>query len=474
MTRDCVTRDGTAPSRITSQAPALPIATHNPMRTSFLLLLAASLALPAAAQSSTRSAGGAAPQVLHASDVVFGQITTSHPTIDDQGTLLHYEVYAYDAQANERITFSARSLDFLPGVAVLDGPGLDPEYPNMEVAADDQGAHMDFYAPQMGTYYFAVVAIEPENRSGPWTFQARLDAQPPLDYAALYPGGGDPNERYALLVGVNDYPSIDNDLEGTVNDVAKVRQVLIERYGFRPENVVVLTNADATRDRVIEAYRRHLGQAGPGGSAVFYYSGHGTQIPDGYMGYTAGDEADKADEALVLWGTGGNFALLVDEELGGLTDHLAAGHRLIILDNCHSGTGTRGDAEQLYAVRGLDITAPGVREHAQVPDQLIAEAGDDPGPAGHVLLAAARADQFSLEAGGMSDGGESGGVFTYFLVNALKTADPDEPLSALMDGIRGDVMRSTEALKLAEQPEGQEPQTEGARAGEPIRAFLMR
>src|SRR5690606_26345087 len=127
-----------------------------------------------------------------------------------------------------------------------------------------------------------------------------------------------------------------------------------------------------------------------------------------------------------LWGTGGNFSFLIDEELGGLADNLTATHRLIILDNCHSGTGTRDGEERLYAVRYLDVEAPGVRERAQVPDELVVEArgGADAGPSGHVLLAAARADQYSLEAGGMSENGESGGVFTYYLVGALKTADP--------------------------------------------------
>src|SRR5690606_41678325 len=126
----------------------------------------------------------------------------------------------------------------------------------------------------------------------------RLRARPRLAYAAAYAGGGAPSERSSRLAGVTDYPAIDADLNGTVNDVMKVRQVLIERYGFRPENIVVLTNADATRDHVIEAFRRHLGQAGPSGSADFYYSGHRTQIPDCHAGYDASDEEDKADEAL--------------------------------------------------------------------------------------------------------------------------------------------------------------------------------
>ncbi|MDX1421308.1 MAG: caspase family protein [Rubricoccaceae bacterium] len=434
-----------------------------------LLLLAATLALPVQAQTSARSAASSS---LDAGDVVFGQITTSHPYLEEGGARLHYEVYAYDARPNERITFTARSLDFVPGVAVLDGPGLDPESPNLEVA-DGGAAVMDFYAPQAGTYHFGVIAIAPERPSGPWTFQAGLDARPPLDYGRVYPGGGDPAERYALLVGVNDYPAIDADLNGTVNDVMKLQRVLIERYGFRPENVLALTDADATREHVIEAFRRHLGQAGPDGSAVFYYSGHGTQIPDGYAGYSAADEADKADEALVLWGTGGQFSFLIDEELGGLADNLRAGHRLVILDNCHSGTGTRDGGERLYRVRALDLEDDEIAAHAQLPTARIAEA-DDAGPAGHVLLAAARAEQYSLEAGGMSENGESGGVFTYYLVNALRTADPSESLASIMDRVRVDVMRTTEALKLPEQPEGQEPQAEGTRIGDPLGAFLMR
>lgn len=442
------------------------------MRTSLLALLTVLLILPAAAQPDAAGTRAAEVPALEAGDVAFGQITTSSPYFEDGGARFHYEVFTHEAQPGERVTFSARSLDFIPAVFVADGPGLDPELPNQEVSADGQTATMDFYAPQLGVYTFAVLAAE-SGKQAPWTFQVRLDVAAPLDYGAVYPGGGDPSGRYALLVGVNDYPSNASDLSGTVNDVMKVRALLVEQYGFEPENVLVLTNADATREHVVEAFRRHLGQAGPSGSAVFYYSGHGTQIPDGYLGYDASDETDKNDEALVLWGTGGDFGFLVDEELGGLANTMTAGHRLVVLDNCHSGTGTRDAGEpQLVTARYLDVTDPAVRSRADVPDALIAEA-DDAGPANHVLLAAARSDQFSIEASGMSDNGESGGIFTYYLVNALKTADPDEPLAAVMDRVRVEVMDATLALKYEDQPEPQEPQAEGTRIGDSVRAFLM-
>jgi hypothetical protein len=442
------------------------------MRTSLLVLAAALLALPAAAQPDSRSAG---PQALESGDVVFGQITTNSPFFVDQGDNLHYEFYTYDAQALEHVTFSARSLDFPPALYVSDGPGLNPELPNMELSRDGEQVTLHFYAPQMGTYTFAVVANAP---SATGMFQARLDAEPPLDYATLYPGGGDPSERYALLVGVNDYPSWDADLSGTINDVTRMQRLLIEQYAFLPENVLVLSDASATREHVIEAFRRHLGQAGPSGAAVFYYSGHGTQVPDGFQGYDASDEADKADEALVLWGVGGAFGLLVDEELGGLADNLAAGHRLVVLDNCNSGTGTRAAGEEaLYAVRTIDLTR--VRAPVDVPDALVAEAttrgaDDDAGPAGHVLLAAARADQFAIESNGLDESGQSGGIFTYYLVKALRETDPSQPLSTVMARVTGEVMQTTEALKYEEQLEPQEPQAEGTRVGDPISAFFLR
>ena len=434
---------------------------------SLLLAAAVLVAVPAGAQTSARTVSSA----LEPGDVVFGRLTFDSPFLEEGGERRYYDVFTYDAVPGERITFTARSLDFVPAVLVADGPDLNPDAPSIEVSPDGEFVKMDFYAPGSGQYTFAVVAAD---FGATGTFQAGLDASGPMDYGRTYPGGGDPSERYALLVGVNDYPAIEADLNGTLNDVEKMRALLVDHYGYDDENVLVLANADATRDHVIEAFRRHLGQAGPAGSALFYYSGHGTQIPDTYLGFGDADEADEADESLVLWGMGGDFGFLIDEEVGALADNLQAGHRLVVLDNCHSGTGTRGPEEEakLYRVRNLPFAF--IREQgADRPRALVTET-NDPGPARHVLLAAARSEQFSIETSGLSEDGSSGGIFTYYLTRALWNADPGASLSSIMDGVRVDVMETTAALEYEEQLDPQEPQAEGMQVADPVRAFFMK
>ena len=166
-----------------------------------------------------------------------------------------------------------------------------------------------------------------------------------LDWAALYPGGGAPSERYALLVGVNDYPGSAHDLGGgPLVDVDLMRDLLITKFGFRAKNILVLRDLEGNREQLIQAFRRHLGQAGPKGAAVFYYSGHGMQLEENQNRTGAVDrEADNRDEALALWGTQGDlYGYLLDDELGVLIDELKTDRVLVILDDCHSGTSARG------------------------------------------------------------------------------------------------------------------------------------
>ena len=88
---------------------------------------------------------------------------------------------------------------------------------------------------------------------------------------------------YALLVGIDDYPSPVPMLRGCVNDLHAMMQYLEARIdpGGRhlaeALQVKTLINQEATRDAVISAFREHLGRARPEDVAVFCYSGHGSQ-----------------------------------------------------------------------------------------------------------------------------------------------------------------------------------------------------
>jgi hypothetical protein len=88
----------------------------------------------------------------------------------------------------------------------------------------------------------------------------------------------EPPRRRALLVGINEYPDPANRLEGCVNDVYSMSATLQEN-GFSPEDITVLINERATKENIIERLHWLLSNCDDQTDRVFYYSGHGLQIP---------------------------------------------------------------------------------------------------------------------------------------------------------------------------------------------------
>ncbi|MCH8905276.1 MAG: caspase family protein, partial [Bacteroidetes bacterium] len=84
--------------------------------------------------------------------------------------------------------------------------------------------------------------------------------------------------KYALLVGINDYEAV-NDLEGCINDVENMKALLRGKFDFQEENILILTDKQATKEGVITAFKTHLiDQAQHGDIVLFHYSGHGSQM----------------------------------------------------------------------------------------------------------------------------------------------------------------------------------------------------
>lgn len=86
--------------------------------------------------------------------------------------------------------------------------------------------------------------------------------------------------KYAMLVGINKYPG--NPLSGCVNDVTKLREMLVKDFGFPAENVLLLTDEQATRANILNKLDEFASKLGRDDLFVFAYSGHGTLFPDSY------------------------------------------------------------------------------------------------------------------------------------------------------------------------------------------------
>lgn len=97
------------------------------------------------------------------------------------------------------------------------------------------------------------------------------------------------SRKLALLVGVNQYQTVRNapeyfwgNLAGCVTDVELQRDLLINRYGFQPADIVTLTDGQATRANIETAFLEHLvKQAQAGDVVIFHFSGYGQPLAIG-------------------------------------------------------------------------------------------------------------------------------------------------------------------------------------------------
>lgn len=108
-------------------------------------------------------------------------------------------------------------------------------------------------------------------------------------------------KKLAVLVGCN-YPNGPNELHGCINDVLAMRQLLVNRFGFEPTNIELLTDdhdhgaatAMPTGANIKKALGRMVDRAQAGDVLYFHYSGHGTRIPSTKPGHPF-----RQDEAIV-------------------------------------------------------------------------------------------------------------------------------------------------------------------------------
>lgn len=151
---------------------------------------------------------------------------------------------------------------------------------------------------------------------------------------------------FGVFVGITDYASA-NDLPFCAEDARRMQRAFLNVGLMQVEHTAVLTDQAATRANVTSALDRFSRQAGAGDTVVFFFSGHGNQIPD-----QDGDELDGTDETLLL-----ADGALTDDELSALLARGAA-RDFVALDSCYSG-GFQRDLARLPDSVGFYASAEG-------------------------------------------------------------------------------------------------------------------
>lgn len=251
--------------------------------------------------------------------------------------------------------------------------------------------------------------------------------------------------RRALLIGIDDYtasrlgrPRVDPppdrdwlDLAGPVNDTGILRQMLVLRYGFAKDDIVTLTDQQATRQAILAAIENHLVKpAAKDDVLVFYFAGHGSQVRN-----SLSDEPDRLDESLVPADSRLGARDIRDKELRRLFNAvLDRGARLtVILDTCHSGSGARGLPAGAPA-RAVKPDRRDVADGSRMPPR--------PEERGALVLAATQDFDQAWETRDID--GKFHGVFSWALFRAMRDSSADENAS--------DVFLRARARMRAETP----------------------
>lgn len=260
--------------------------------------------------------------------------------------------------------------------------------------------------------------------------------------ALLSAGPPEPGHR-ALLVGIERYPE---GLEwprlgGPRADVAAVRRALVERAGFAEERITVLLDEQATRAAILEAFEELARDAGPDDVLLFYFAGHGSQLPD-----DDGDELDGLDETLLPYDVlAAGEAEPRDVRDDDLRRAIAAAneateHVVLIFDCCSAGTNTRGEGAPTSRCvpahrRGLGGVRPSTVARLEGSGYL------EPGPS-YVALSACRAHEpaYEVELPG-HDAPQRRGLFTHCLLQELERGVGALSYDRLLGAVRRRVRR---------------------------------
>ncbi|HKK88636.1 MAG TPA: caspase family protein [Saprospiraceae bacterium] len=166
-------------------------------------------------------------------------------------------------------------------------------------------------------------------------------------------------EKKALIIAIGDYPSSSGWMRlSSENDVKHIQSALLMQ-GFSTDNMAVIKDREASFKGIQRAFQQLFNNAETGDILYIHYSGHGQQVLD-----DSGDELDGLDEAIVPYDSPKFFEegvyegerLYRDDRLNAWLGKLRKkigekGQIFLVLDSCHSGTGTRGFGK----ARGTDV-----------------------------------------------------------------------------------------------------------------------
>jgi hypothetical protein len=254
-----------------------------------------------------------------------------------------------------------------------------------------------------------------------------------------------PGVKRALLIGINKYQAVPK-LQGSINDIETMRQILLTRWGFPERYITVVTDEAATRAGILAALEQLVKETGPQDTVYFHFSGHGSQVED-----LNGDEKDDGlDETIVPQdGRSGDVRDITDDELDAVFARLRAKNAFIVLDSCHSGTATRSlDIRTRSIPQDNRIDIYRKAEQASLKTRAVVPVVTSR----YVVMTGAASHQEALD--GPVDG-RYHGFFTFALARSLSSSGAAATPREVFSGVERELKRIQAHFGRSSMPEPQ-------------------
>lgn len=232
-------------------------------------------------------------------------------------------------------------------------------------------------------------------------------------------------DKWAVVVGVSRFADSKINLRYPAKDARDFYDYLVNEGNFKKDHVVLLTDEEATRIRILSAlgdkWLPHL--ARPDDLVVVYISSHGSpaDMDVGGLNYIVAHDTSRD----CLYAT----AIPLQELMRIVKSRVLASRIILILDACHSGAASP-EAKGLYRAANVDAA------------RLASSTGQ-------LVIASSSPDQVSWEGKQYANS-----VFTYHLLKALKengaATTIGDAFESMRAGIQEEVLRDRGILQTPE------------------------
>ena len=308
------------------------------------------------------------------------------------------DVIEFNGRIGDNLEVSIESNEFIPVVWMLRSKNRKDPHAFDKNSEKNQIAGFTTILTRNGYYLLAVSSY---GKCG--SYRVEIAKRKPLSFPQQ--GGRPKSNRRAVLIGINDYPGIVNDLKAPVNDVDAMYRLLHDKAGFNSSEIMVIKDVDATRANIEMAINEFLGSVTEEGTVLLYYSGHGRQL-----GY---ETNDIKEESLYL----ADDSDFLDYELRSRVGNIKARNVIVILDACYSGGVYRSGQDSVARPKSApSITT--MNSHLPPPKRMLKNqfsANSD----FYYYLAASQDNQRAWERDKWFDLKEPRSVFTYYLIRTI-------------------------------------------------------